>query len=465
MSGRAPSEAKLPEPPPDRASATQSQREEPARLGISWLNRDLTWLFVLRVLRSISQGYLGIILPLYLAVLGYGAEALGVLLAFSAIAAAGISTVVGVLADRFGRKLLLVVISLMLAFGAFGFAFAHSFVWIVAFAAIGSIGRGGALAGGAWGPFYPAVQALVAEHTSDYNRTTVFGAFSFVGVMAGAAGSALAALPSLLQHFFGAGEILGYRILFVAAGAFGIAMAVAVFPINENRALEIELAEELDQLEREQRSARSRKGLVLGLSRESWRLVIRFMITNSTNGLAIGMLGPMVVYWFYRRFGVNSAQLAGVFFVVNVVTALPYLMAGRLALWLGSVRSVVATRGISTVLLFAVVAMPTFGLAALIYGIRAVFNVLSIPVRQSYLMGVIDPAERSSASGMANFPSQVTSAVGPYMAGYFMEHLLLSLPLEFAAVMQGINTVLYYYFFRNIYPPEEMDGRENAGRG
>jgi MFS family permease len=462
MSARLPVEAPVPEKQPDRASATQSEvAAEPAILGISWLNRDLMWLFVLRVLRSISQGYLGIIVPLYLVALGYGAEALGVLLAFSAITAAGISTVVGVLADRFGRKLFLVVISLMLAFGAFGFASAHRFVWIVAFAAIGSIGRGGALAGGAWGMFYPAVQALVAEHTSDYNRTTVFGAFSFVGVMAGAAGSALAALPALLHGFAGTGEVTGYRILLIASGILGIAMAAAVLPIKENRALEVELA---DELARERASRPTRKDLTLGLSRESWRLVIRFMITNSTNGLAIGMLGPIVVYWFYRRFGVNSAQLAGVFFIVNVATALPYLMAGRLALWLGSVRSVVATRGISTVLLFAVVAMPTFSLAALIYGIRAIFNVLSIPVRQSYLMGVIDPAERSSASGMASFPSQVTSAVGPYMAGYFMEHLLLSLPLEFAAVMQGINTVLYYYFFRNVYPPEEMDGREAPSR-
>ena len=460
MSARLPAERPVADGAPDRASATQSEAAAPI-LGISWLNRDLVWLFVLRVLRSISQGYLGIILPLYLVALGYGAQALGVLLAVSAVAAAGISTVVGVLADRFGRKLFLVVISLMLGFGGFGFAFAHSFFWIVAFAAIGSIGRGGALAGGAWGLFYPAVQALVAEHSSDENRTTVFGAFSFVGVVAGAVGSAFAALPSLLHRFSGGGELLGYRILFVAAGTFGMAMAVAVLPISENRALEIELAEEL---EREQRSARSRKGLLLGLSRESWRLVIRFMITSSTNGLAIGMLGPIVVYWFYRSFGVSAAQLAGVFFVMNMVTALPYLMAGRLALWLGSVRSVVVTRGISTVLLFAVVAMPTFGLAALVYGIRAVFNVLSIPVRQSYLMGVIEPGERSSASGMANFPSQVTSAVGPYMAGYFMEHLLLSLPLEFAAVMQAINTVLYYYFLRNVYPPEEMSSRDAPGR-
>src|SRR5581483_68072 len=106
-----------------------------------------------------------------------------------------------------------------------------------------------------------------------------------------------------------------------------------------------------------------------GLSPESWRLVIRFMITNSTNGLAIGMLGPIVVYWFHRRFGVGSADLARIFFIVNFISAVPYLAAGRIALAFGSVRSIVITRSISTVLLFGMVLMPTFGLAATLYGI------------------------------------------------------------------------------------------------
>jgi hypothetical protein len=181
------------------------------------------------------------------------------------------------------------------------------------------------------------------------------------------------------------------------------------------------------------------------------------MITNSTNGLAIGMLGPFVVYWFYRRFGASSGELAGVFFIINLVSSIPYLAAGRIALMLGSVRAVVITRTISTVLLFGVVMVPTFGLAAILYGVRALFNLLSIPVRQSYLMGVIDPAERASASGFASFPSQATSAIGPYLAGYFMEHLALALPLEFAAAMQGLNTFLFWIFFRNVYPPEELD--------
>jgi MFS family permease len=143
------------------------------------------------------------------------------------------------------------------------------------------------------------------------------------------------------------------------------------------------------------------------------------------------------------------------FFGLNLAASLPYLMAGRIALSFGSVRSIVWTRAISTALLFAVVLMPTFATAAAAYGIRVLFNGLSIPVRQSYLMGVITPSERATASGFANLPSQATSAVGPYLAGYFMEHFFLSLPLASAAAMQGLNTLLYWWFFRNIYPPEE----------
>ncbi len=416
---------------------------------IAWLNRDLIWLFVLRILRSISQGYLGIILPLYLAALGYGAVALGTLLAASAIVAAAVSTAAGILADRFGRRKLLVVISLMAAVGGFGFAMARSFTALVIFAAVGSIGRGGALAGGAWGPFFPAVQALVAEHTDDFNRTRVFGAFSFVGVTAAAAGTLLAGLPALLRHT--APELLSYRILFLLAGALGLAMALAVLPIAENQAANTptrgnNLSGAIDPEDAPRR---------LGLSPQSWRLVMRFMITNATNGLAVGMLGPMVVYWFYRRYGAGPAQLAEVFFVLNLLSALPYLIAGRVALAFGSVRSVVITRAVSALLLFVVVLMPTFLWAAAIYGVRMLFNMISIPVRQSYLMGVIPRAERSSASGFANFPSQVMSAAGPYLAGVFMQHLYLSLPLEFAAAVQMLNTGLYWIFFRNILPPEE----------
>jgi len=85
-----------------------------------------------------------------------------------------------------------------------------------------------------------------------------------------------------------------------------------------------------------------------------------------------------------------------------------------------------------------------------------IFNTLSIPVRQSFLMGVIPPAERSSAAGMASSPAQIGSSITPYAAGYLMEHAALELPLEIAAFLQAVNAILYYVFFHAVVPPEEI---------
>lgn len=103
----------------------------------------------------------------------------------------------GVLSDRFGRKTFLILISLLTVGGGLAFAVSTNFIVLVLAAAIGTIGRGGggAGSGGNWGPFYPAEQALIAEHSTDFERTTVFGALSSVGVVAGAVGSLFAWLP------------------------------------------------------------------------------------------------------------------------------------------------------------------------------------------------------------------------------------------------------------------------------
>ncbi len=446
--------------------ATGSHGTSAGVLGIDWLNRDLSWLFVLRILRSFAQGFLGIITPLYIAMLGYNAIDLGVLFAAAAVSSALLSSATGILADRFGRKTFLILISLLMGAGGVMFGLTRSFAVLVAAAAVGSIGRGGALAGAAWGPFYPAAQALIAEQTNDFRRTTVFGALAFVGVTAAAIGSLMAALPHLLQHLFGLPVLDGYRVLFLLIGPFSLAMALVVIPVREgphsrparsgstDEDASVRSAASSSPVEPELVTARK---LPFGLSARSWRLIWRFMVTNATNGMAIGMLGPFVVYWFYRRFGVTSIELAELFFVLNLVCAIPYLMAGRIARLFGSVRSIVISRTIATAMLIGVVMMPTFLLAAALYTLRMVFNVLSIPVRQSYLMGVIEPSERASAAGLAAFPSQVTSAIGPYFAGYFMENFAIGLPLEVAAGMQALNTLLYWVFFRNIRPPEEVE--------
>lgn len=421
------------------------------------MGRSLFWLFVVRILRSASQAYLAIIVPLYVAQLGYDALHLGILFTAASIVSALLAAATGVLADSFGRKTFLILISLLTAGGGLGFALSGNFAVLLAAAAIGTIGRGGgAGSGGNWGPFYPAEQALIAEHSNDACRTTVFGALSFVGVVAGALGSLLGWVPRLLQRFASLPLLDGYRALFALTAFFGLAMAAAVLPVHE-RPVETGGLRPAPRTTASQLSQQKFRFPRFGLSSNSWRIIARFMIANVFQGLGIGMLGPFIVYWFYRAFGVGSGELASLFFIINLAVAVPYLLAGRVAQIMGSVKTVALTRLLGVFLLLAMVTMPSFHLAALLYTLWMIVFTLAVPIAQSYLMGVIDRAERASAAGLTSFPWQAASSAGPYITGDLMQHVGIALPFELSALLGAVSAALYWIFFRNVLPPEEHE--------
>ncbi|MCL5264034.1 MAG: MFS transporter [Chloroflexi bacterium] len=407
-----------------------------------WLGRNLTLLFAQRGLRSLTQAYLIIIVPIYLARLEFGAIEIGFLFTASAVSSALLTAAVGLLSDRYGRKLFLILFAMLTSIGALIFALSTDFLVLAVAAAASTLGRGGgAGSGGAWGPFYPAEQALLAEQAGERDRTTIFSAVSFVGVLAGALGSLFALLPAALGLWLGLSLLDGDRVLFAITVGLGIAMTIMVLPVRERITPRPKLP-----------GPRQR----WSLSPRTLDLVLRFAATNFTNGLAIGLLGPLLVYWFHRRYGVGGAELGSLFFLVNLATAPSYLLAPRLTRMLGAVNTVVTTRAISVILLAVLAVMPTYLLAAGFYLARMVAVTLSTPVRQSYLMGIVDPRERASAAGLSSLPSQVASSTTPALAGYTMQTISLDLPLELAAFLQAINTALYYLFFRKIRPPEEM---------
>ncbi len=442
-------------PPPGFGEESSNNRGRPA-----WMTRDISLLLVGRALRSAIQSYLAIVVPLYLSMLGFNAVALGILFSISAGASALLVVASGLLSDRLGRRHVMIALSLLMVGGALVFACSRNFALLAAASALGAIGRGGGVGGGgAWGPYYPAEQALIAEHADDVRRTTIFAVLSFAGVIAGAVGSLFALMPAALERYAAMSRLDSYRLLFVFAGAAALATTGVLIPLREKRSGAPAQEPFAAAAPACTPAADPGPARTFGMSAASWRMVWRFMLVNATNGLAIGMLGPFLVYWFYRRYGVGAGELGKLFFVINLAVAFPYLTAGRIALRLGSVGAVVITRAISAVLLAAMALMPSFWMAAALYALRTLANVLSIPVRQSYFMGVIDPAERSTAAGIANLPTQAGSSVGPYLAGYMMEHLMLALPLELASLLMGLNTLLYHLFFREIRPPEELAER------
>jgi len=410
---------------------------------------DLRYLMAGRALRSLTQGYLGIIVPLFLVRAGYKTVPIGLLLTLAAAGSAVQTALVGFAADRWGRRPVLIGLGFLTSVSGLVFALTTQYVPLLIAAILGTVGTGGGVgSGGAFGPYYPAEQALIAEHAGDRNRTTVFSGLSLVGVLAASAGAALAVVPHLV-FISGLGtRIDGYQLLFWLCVIAGVAMGLIILPVHERAPSHRGRQEE-------------RPGPLTGRTRG---LLLRFGLVNALNGLAVGFLGPILALWFHLRYGVDSAELGVLYFLINVAAVLPYLGVPWITRRLGGmVRTVVAVRVVSAALLAVIPLMPTYALAGAVYLVRMIANAVSIPVRQSYVMGIVPAAERSRMAALSNLPSRVASLAGPVLVGVMLQVMWIGVPLEIASVLQLAYAWVYWRFFRGIRPPEELDAVPDAG--
>lgn len=391
-----------------------------------WLNRNLFWLLTARFLRSISQAFLIIVVPIYLSKLGFSAVQVGLIFTITTIAGILFVLWVGFVSDRFGRKPVLIILAALGAVSATGFLFTTNYWLLALLCAIGTIGRGGgAGSGGAFGPFYPAEQALITEHALPAYRNNVFGSLSFVGTLGSAIGSLLAILPHHLPNLWHLGWRGGYLLLMAVAVILNILLTLVILPVRENK-------------------KRPRRSAALQLS---WKLLGKFSLTNAVNGLGIGFLGPFLTFWFFKRYGAGTAAIGALFTAVNLVTALPYLLSAPLARLLGLVRTVVLTRLAAVALMLLMCFMPNFTLAGIFFTLRMMANALGNPLRQSFVMGASREEERSSMAALSNLPQQLTSSLGPTIGGYLIDYSLTTVPIILASFFQLANAALYWHFF------------------
>jgi len=402
----------------------------------NWYSGNVPWLFATRAGRSFSQALLVIAVPLYVSAAGYSTLQVGYLLSIVLAGSTGMTILVGIFSDRYGRKPMLIIISGLAAIGSAAFAMTTQFWILAAMGAIASIRGGGAGSGGGFGPFYPAEQALVAGSSMDIDRNAVFSSLSLVGVLAGAAGSAVAVLPGILREHFQTNAIDSYHPIFWIAAFASLAIIALTLPIHE-------------------RHIKPRKSSVARVKLSTRNLIGRLWLTNSINGFVIGIVGPFLTYWLALRYGVASTEIAILYTVANLLTALSYVVAPRIAHRLGSVRAIVFTR-LGTVVFMASMALaPTFFLAAAAYTVRVMVNSIGMPIRQSFVMGVAEEQSRSTVAAIGSLPSQATGMIAPAVASHLIQSVSEIAPIWLATAALAVNAGLFELFFKDVRPPEE----------
>lgn len=409
------------------------------------LTRDGWILFAARFTRMFAYGALSVILVLFLTDIGFSEEKTGLLLTLTLAGDTVISLVLTTRADRWGRRrTLLTGAALMLLAGA-AFALSGDFTILLVAATIGVISPTGTEVG----PFIGVEQAALSQVLPPGQRTRVFSWYSLTGSIATALGSLTGGTGSeLLARALGA-PTAGYRAIILGYAAAGLLLAIIFMRLSSS----IETAP-LDKC----RTSPSDSFLGLHRSRGVvWRLSGLFAIDSFAGGFVIQSLAA---YWFHLRFGMNPAMLGGIFFGANILAGFSALAAARLASRLGLVKTMVFSHLPSNVLLILVPLMPNQALAIALLLLRFSISQMDVPTRQSYLMAVVNPDERSAAAGVTGVARTTGSSLAPLFAGILLGNpLLLNVPFYLAGGLKILYDLLLYRSFISLKPPEEAEGR------
>ena len=126
-----------------------------------------------------------------------------------------------------------------------------------------------------------------------------------------------------------------------------------------------------------------------------------------------------------------------------------------LARRIGLVNTMVFTHVPSSLLLVTVAFAPSFLVAAILFLIREGLVEMDVPTRQSYVMAMVSPAERTVASGVTHLARLGSWAVAPVFAGMLMQGFSLATPLFFGSGVKIFYDILLFRSFRHLRPPEE----------
>ena len=426
-----------------------------------WWGRNYGIVFAARVAMSVGRALAGVTAPIYLALEGFGAFELSLYVMVVAIASAVMSTAIGLSSDRVGRRPFLICVPLLTAGAAAGFAVTASAPLLFILGALGSFGRGAGAGAGNVGPYQPAEVAFVTDFLPPRHRNAGFGRLTFGSSLGATIGSLFGLLVSS-SHTRGAAATAAFRPAFLAIAATSALAGLVAVWLSDPRSDRAAAAKLAARTEPGARGAQSHGGR-WRLPRKSLWLLYRLSVTNTLNGMAIGMFGPFVTYWLYRRFGAGAAEVGVLYAVVNAATMASSLSAAGLARRWGVVRTVSMVRTAQALLIVPMVLSPSFIFAGGVYFVRMVVQRVGLPLRQSYATGLAHPDERASVAALSNLPSQLAQSASPLLTGYLFEAVSLSVPFEIAAGLQFANAATFWAFFRR-HPPEDERARTATQR-
>ena len=384
-------------------------------------------LLTARSLRAFADGYVAVLLPVYLLALGYGTLEVGFLSTITMLGSAAATLAVGRWGHRFDLRHLLIGAAALMVVTGMGFA-AFSSLWPLLI-----VGLAGTMnpSGGDVSVFYPLEHTALAGAAPAERRTSAFARYSFIGSMFGAVGALAAAAPEWLSQN-GFSMLSALKMMFVLYGVIGMAVGLIYtrFPAAPAQT--------------------SRPLTPLGPSRGTvWKLAGLFSIDSFAGGL---MINALLALWLFERFDMSLTAAGAFFFWTGLLSAISQLAAAPLAARIGLINTMVFTHLPANFCLIAAAFAPTREIALALLLVRSALSQMDVPARGAYVMSVVTPAERPAAASFTAVPRSLASSLSPTLTGAMFAAGAMAAPLVLCGVLKSAYDVALLMMFRKVRP-------------
>jgi MFS family permease len=349
------------------------------------------------------------------------------------ISAMGISTFVasiflGIAADIYGRKKLLIVGNLLASIILAVLALTTDPVLLIAAAIFEGISEAAVLA---------SSSALLADKVENEKRTCAFSLYGFVQSLAFGLGS-FAVFFVIVFELVGFTNKDSHILLYVLTAILGAVSTLIMLKVSESKRLKKPKTGETDFL-----------------PRKSKDVLLKYVLTGAILAFGAGMVIPLMTLWFNLQYGISDVISAPILAVSSILVGFATLEAPWAAKKFGLVKAIVITQAASTLFMFFVPFSPNYALAGFVYSMRALLMNMASPLSQSMIMGLAAEDERGAVSGISGALWRLPNALSTFIGAWLMGIGLLAEPFFIASLLYIVSIMLFWLYFRKVKMPEE----------
>lgn len=354
------------------------------------IGRNLMALFIVNLFTALCITMVNPLLPLFIQSLGASVFEISQVLFLGGLAAAALYIPSGLLSDRYGRKKIIALSSLMAGISAFLYTFATS--WELAI-------PGAMMFAGSFAVFLPARMALIAESSRPKTRATVYGIMNIAWPIGGIIGPTLGGILA---------DTYGWASLFYFVAITALLNLIPAFFLKET------------DKRNSKKSEKEPKGPLL--SRKILFILLPFLVFHVVGNTGRGILGQIVPLYLTQEFQISKTQV-GLFFSLGfgVATLIAQVPSGLLADKYG--RKKVMAYCIFIIPLFPILWpwLNNYLLLMILYMLITGLWSATWPSSVAYLMDLTSESKRGITVSLRQTAVQLGFTVGPIIGGYLWE--------------------------------------------